>query len=98
MTDCIPIAMFDKTIFPIKWNYKNRLAYEEFWQDILNSSQIEPIHLNSQKVEDRWTDMFSLTTMKSVNKRSSEGTNSMDMPVVFMPQKSSTECVAKSKV
>ena len=98
MTDCIPIAMLDKTIFPIKWTYKNRLAYEEFWKDILNSSKLGPIYLNSQNEEDRWIDMFSLTTMKSVKKRSSENTNAMDMPVVFMPQKSSTDCVAKPKV
>ena len=98
MTDCSSISTLDKTISAIKWNNRTCLAYEEFWQDILNGSKVEPIYLNSQKLEERFTDVFSLTTAKSVNKRSSENTNKMDMPVVFMPQKSSTECVAKPKV
>ena len=90
--------IFNNSVLPTKWHYKDQLAYQEFWKDVLyNTTLVFPM-IGLQFLENGRTGLFSLKIQKSINRRSINDENSMDMPVVFMPEKSASECVAKPKV
>ena len=90
--------MFNNSVLPMKWHYKDQLAYQEFWKDVLYNTTLEVPNIGSQFLENGRTALFPLRIQKSINRRSINDQNAMDMPVVFMPEKSTSECVAKPKV
>ncbi len=76
------------------------MEYKIFWQSICDSTDTGCKDIDTPIFEDNWlTKLFLLEVTKSFDKRSTnEASNLPDMPVVFMPEKDSTKCVAKPKV
>ena len=72
--------------------------YQQICQELFRDSKrnIKTLHLD--KIENMLISLFPILIKKQLYKRSSEGLDSMDMPVVFMPQKSGADCVSKPKV
>ena len=98
MSHCLPSDIFDDFSPSIKFNSKFHSEYQEIWQELLRDSKnyIKTLHLD--EIENMLINQFPVLIKKRFNKRSSEGLNSVDMPVVFMPQKSGADCVSKPKV
>ena len=100
MFDCDKYNLPKDFINPLSWSYEDRLEYKTFWQDICDSTDAGCKDIGTPIFEDKWmAKLFPIEVKKCFNKRSTnEATNLPDMPVVFIPEKDSTECVAKPKV
>ena len=100
MLECNKFNLYKNFINPINWSYEDRLEYKAFWQDICDSTDAGSKDIGTPVFEDNWlTKLFPLEITKSFDKRSTnEDSNLPDMPVVFMPEKDITKCVAKPKV
>ena len=98
MTNCIPNGIFESSSKIPKFNPKFHLEYYEFWEDVLKDSRADMKPLQLTEIENILINVFPIIINKKFHKRSSEGLISADMPVVFMPQKSATDCVSKPKV
>ena len=88
----------NKDVYIKNWTPEYPSGYQDFWQDVFKRSNPQLKQLNMDAIENKWINLFPLIVKKSFRKRASEGSNSVDMPVVFMPQKSVTDCVSKPKV
>ena len=95
---CLSAVSSDTSVTSIEWNTKYQLAYEDFWNDVVNSSNFKSRYICTSFPVKKWTNIFPLYLKKSFVKRSTDDENSLDMPVVFIPEKSTTKCVAKPKV
>ena len=84
---------------PLSWTNKNYLDYKEFWNNVLSDSPgLEPAYLALSDPKQTINHLFPFKMKKILYKRSSESSNSIDMPVVFMPEKSQAQCITKPKV
>ena len=84
---------------PLSWTNKNYLDYKEFWNNVLRHSPgSKPAYLALSDPAHTKNHLFPFKMKKILYKRSSENSNSIDMPVVFMPEKSQAQCITKPKV
>ena len=84
---------------PLFWKSENYLDYKEFWNNVLRDSPgLKPAYLALSDPKQTMNQLFPFKMKKILYKRSSENSNSIDMPVVFMPEKSQAQCITKSKV
>ena len=98
MSHCRSSDIFDDFSRGSYFNSKFHSEYQQIWQELLRDSKsnIKTLHLD--EVENMIISQFPVLIKQQFHKRSSEGLNSVDMPVVFMPQKSGADCVSKPKV
>ena len=84
---------------PMSWKNENYLDYKEFWNNVLRDSPgLTPAFLALLDPKHTENHLFPIKMKKILHKRSSENSNSIDMPVVFMPEKSQAQCITKPKV
>ena len=84
---------------PLSWNNENYLEYSDFWNNVLSDSPgLKPAYLAISDPKQTINHLFPFRMKKFLHKRSSENSNSIDMPVVFMPEKSQAQCITKPKV
>ena len=84
---------------PLSWKNENHLEYSEFWNNVLRDSPgLKPAYWTLSDPEQTMNHLFPFKMKKILHKRSSENSNSIDMPVVFMPEKSQAQCITKPKV
>ena len=84
---------------PLSWKNENYLDYKEFWSSVLRDSPgLKPAYLTLSDPKNPKNHLFPFKMKKIFHKRSSENSNSIDMPVVFMPEKSQAQCITKPKV
>ena len=98
MNNCALDNLFKTEGYAIDLITKHELDYQDFRQDFFKNSNFMLKPLNLTEMNDKLITEFPLIIKKHVRKRSFDGSNPVDMPVVFMPQKSTTECVSKPKV
>lgn len=98
MNNCAIDNLFSADGYTIDLTTKNKLEYQDFRQDLFENTNFTLKPLNLTEMNDKLISEFPLIIKKHVSKRSSDGPNPSDMPVVFMPKKSVTECVSKPKV
>ena len=98
MSYCQSCDIFDDFSQASNFNAKFLSEYHQISQELFRDSKnnIKTLHLD--EFEDMLIRLFPILIKKRIHKRSSEGFNSVDMPVVFMPQKSGADCVSKPKV
>ena len=98
MSYCQSSDIFDDFSQASNFNAKFLSEYHQISQELFRDSKnnIKTLHLD--EFEDMLIRLFPILIKKRIHKRSSEGFNSVDMPVVFMPQKSGADCVSKPKV
>ena len=84
---------------PLSWKNENYLDYKEFWNNVLRDLPgLNPAYLALSDPAHTKNHLFPFKMKKILHKRSSENSNSIDMPVVFMPEKSQAQCITKPKV
>ena len=84
---------------PLSWNNENYWDYKEFWNNVLRDSPgLKPAYLALSDPKQTINHLFPFKMKKILHKRSTEDSNSIDMPVVFMPEKSQAQCITKPKV
>ena len=98
MSNCAIEKLFSPDRYTIDLTTKYKLEYQDFRQDLFENSNLSLKPFDLTEVNDKLITEFPLIIKKHVRKRSSDGSNPVDMPVVFMPQKSTTKCVSKPKV
>ena len=98
MSNCAIDNLFSADRYTIDLITKYKLEYQDFRQDLFENSNLSLNPFDLTEVNDKLITKFPLIIKKHVRKRSSDGSNPVDMPVVFMPQKSTTKCVSKPKV
>ena len=98
MNHCLSSDVFDDFSQGSYFNSTFHSEYHQIWQEVFKDSKRNKKTLHLDEIENMLIRLFPILIKKQLYKRSSEGLDSMDMPVVFMPQKSGADCVSKPKV
>ena len=89
----------DSTQTPFHWKNETDIGYKDYRNDVLrDSTTLNSAYFRVSDLKHMGNALFAFKMKKILHKRSSEDSNSIDMPVVFMPKKSQAQCITKPKV